>query len=358
VRFAFDESDLGDGKASTRVRMMQPHGGGVEGWHFPLRKGTEVLFTFLGGDPDRPVIAGVVPNAHTPSPVTKANHTTNVVQTGGRNRFELEDKAGAQRITLSTPHTNTMIRMGAPNADHNMIIRTDGATLLDAGQDWDVTVGAKLTEDVKGSVTETYHTSQTTTIDGPRLQTVTAGGMIQDITGGWLQSVAGGGKQVIKGGYEQDVTGDAITNVSADAAYTVSGSETHIVAGSETHVVAGAVSQNFGPTNGIFASVNWLIPGGAKIVTPKWDVLGPVTEWHSPFKGEFVAVDLHVGAIAMEYVSGAKLEACGVHAETLGCHVENTGIHKESKGIKIGHGGTKTEAQALAVLTCGFLKLG
>jgi type VI secretion system secreted protein VgrG len=68
VRFAFDESDLGAGKASTRVRMMQPHGGGIEGWHFPLRKDTEVLLTFLGGDPDRPVIAGVVPNALTPEP--------------------------------------------------------------------------------------------------------------------------------------------------------------------------------------------------------------------------------------------------------------------------------------------------
>ena len=48
--------------------MMQPHGGDIEGWHFPLRKGTEVLFTFLGGDPDRPVIAGVVPNAHHAEP--------------------------------------------------------------------------------------------------------------------------------------------------------------------------------------------------------------------------------------------------------------------------------------------------
>ena len=75
VRFAFDENTLADGKGSTRVRMMQPHGGGVEGWHFPLRKGTEVLFTFLGGDPDRPVIAGVVPNALTPSPVNAGNHT-------------------------------------------------------------------------------------------------------------------------------------------------------------------------------------------------------------------------------------------------------------------------------------------
>src|SRR5690606_24419065 len=91
VKFHFDESDLKDGKASTYVRMMQPHGGGTEGFHFPLRKGTEVIFTFLGGDPDRPVIAGVVPNATTPSPVTEANHTKNILRTGSGSHLTIDD---------------------------------------------------------------------------------------------------------------------------------------------------------------------------------------------------------------------------------------------------------------------------
>src|SRR5262245_35052404 len=106
VKLKLDESDLRGGKASTWVRMIQPHGGSVEGWHFPLRKGTEVVLAFLGGDPDRPVIAGVAPNAHTPSPVTGLNHTTNVIQTGGRNRIEMEDLEGSQRITISSPTMN------------------------------------------------------------------------------------------------------------------------------------------------------------------------------------------------------------------------------------------------------------
>jgi hypothetical protein len=41
--------------------------------HFPLRKGTEVLLAFIDGDPDRPVIAGTVPNPETPSVVTSKN---------------------------------------------------------------------------------------------------------------------------------------------------------------------------------------------------------------------------------------------------------------------------------------------
>src|SRR5262249_39740951 len=61
VKFAFDENKHDAGAASTVVRMMQPHGGNPEGFHFPLRKGTEVVVIFLGGDPDRPVIAGTVP---------------------------------------------------------------------------------------------------------------------------------------------------------------------------------------------------------------------------------------------------------------------------------------------------------
>ncbi|WP_437613863.1 type VI secretion system tip protein TssI/VgrG [Sorangium sp. So ce834] len=141
VKLKFDEASPRDGSGSTYVRMMQPHGGGVEGFHFPLRRGTEVLLSFLGGDPDRPVISGVVPNVLTPSPVTSGNHTKNVIQTGGRNRLELEDQAGAQRITLSTPYSNTYLRMGAPNDSHELIAKTDANSVWDSGSNFDVNVG-------------------------------------------------------------------------------------------------------------------------------------------------------------------------------------------------------------------------
>jgi uncharacterized protein involved in type VI secretion and phage assembly len=68
VKMRFDESALRGDAASTRIRMMQPHAGSPEGFHFPLRKGTEVMIGFLGGVPDRPFIAGAVPDAVTPSP--------------------------------------------------------------------------------------------------------------------------------------------------------------------------------------------------------------------------------------------------------------------------------------------------
>lgn len=142
IKFKFDESTLKQGNASTLVRMMQPHGGEIEGFHFPLRKGTEVAVTFMGGDPDRPVISGVVPNALTPSPVTSANHTKNVIQTGGRNRMEFEDLSGSQWIRISTPHAKTVINMGLPMDNiHELHMHTDKDTLLDTGANFDLNVG-------------------------------------------------------------------------------------------------------------------------------------------------------------------------------------------------------------------------
>lgn len=174
VRVQFDEGDLPEGKASTFVRMLQPHGGTTEGFHFPLRKGTEVLLLFLAGDPDRPVIAGVVPNTKTPSPVTSDSHTKNVIQTGGKNRFELEDAEGSQHVRLSTPTMETHIHLGAPREGFHMVHGTNGAALVSVDQNMRVKVGDVKHESVKSHVTEDFNANQTTTVTGMRKATLGA----------------------------------------------------------------------------------------------------------------------------------------------------------------------------------------
>jgi type VI secretion system secreted protein VgrG len=72
VQFHFDGAPNGE-KASRPVRMAQPFAGPDQGMHFPLRPGTEVVIAFVDGDPDRPIIVGAMPNAHTPSPVVAAD---------------------------------------------------------------------------------------------------------------------------------------------------------------------------------------------------------------------------------------------------------------------------------------------
>ncbi|MEZ6187607.1 MAG: type VI secretion system tip protein TssI/VgrG [Planctomycetota bacterium] len=95
LRFPFDTTRLGDRKhghlRSRYVRMLQPYAGRKSGMHFPLLKGTDVMVVHLDGDPDRPVIAGAVPNTDTLSPVTAGNHTSNRIETTSGNLLEFSD---------------------------------------------------------------------------------------------------------------------------------------------------------------------------------------------------------------------------------------------------------------------------
>ncbi|SLM32879.1 hypothetical protein MTBBW1_80222 [Desulfamplus magnetovallimortis] len=124
VILPFDRSGRFGGKASTWLRMMQPYAGENQGMHFPLHKGTEVLLTFIDGNPDRPLIAGAVPNPETSSPIVSSNQTKSVIQTGknpvdssvgaaayaayakgandhdNENYIEFEDKTGKERIRI------------------------------------------------------------------------------------------------------------------------------------------------------------------------------------------------------------------------------------------------------------------
>ncbi len=67
------------------MRMATPYAGSEKGMHFPLRKGTEVLLTFINGHPDNPVIATAVPNSEQRSVVTSRNATTHALQTSTAN---------------------------------------------------------------------------------------------------------------------------------------------------------------------------------------------------------------------------------------------------------------------------------
>ncbi|MFO0603174.1 MAG: type VI secretion system tip protein TssI/VgrG [Polyangiales bacterium] len=168
VDILFDEIDHPGGVSSTWLRMIQPHAGAPEGYHFPLRKGTEVTVGFVGGDPDRPVILGAVPNAETPAAVTSDNHTHDVIHTGGDNRVEIEDTAGAQYIDISTPPERTFLHLGAHHGGHrhNYITSTDGNGLIHTGGVMNVTVGGEKHETVTGTVLEEYDQTQRTEVTG------------------------------------------------------------------------------------------------------------------------------------------------------------------------------------------------
>jgi len=100
VILPFDLSGRKGGKASAWLRMAQPYTGSGHGMHFPLHKGTEVLLTFIDGDPDRPIIAAAVPNPETPSVVNDQSSRKAGFITPGGGSLVADDTAGKEQVTL------------------------------------------------------------------------------------------------------------------------------------------------------------------------------------------------------------------------------------------------------------------
>jgi type VI secretion system VgrG family protein len=111
VQVPFDITQKGANRGSAWVRMATPYAGSDHGMHFPLHKGTEVLLSFINGDPDQPVIIGAVPNSMTASPVVNANQSTSRIVTGGGQEISFDDQDG-DKYMLMKSNDNCWIRMG------------------------------------------------------------------------------------------------------------------------------------------------------------------------------------------------------------------------------------------------------
>ncbi|NUP13023.1 MAG: type VI secretion system tip protein VgrG [Polyangiaceae bacterium] len=232
VRLLFDEGDLVDGSRSTWVRMLEPHGGAPDGFHFPLRKGTEVHVAFLSSDPDRPMIVGVSPNAEKPSTVTAKNGTRNVLRTGSNNLWELEDLAGSQRVLLSTPSLATHLHLGA--GGHQLELRTDGTGLLHYGADLDVSVGATKTETVASDLSETYRATHALSVTGPSTRTLQTS---------WNWTVLGPVTNSLSSTFDETIQGSVTETYSADLSTHAVGAVTLTDDGSLTETVSGGLAQ-------------------------------------------------------------------------------------------------------------------
>jgi type VI secretion system secreted protein VgrG len=377
IKMHFDESDLDKGSASTWIRMMQPHAGAPEGFHFPLRKGTEVMVAFLGGDPDRPVIAGAIPNALTPSVVTSSNHTQNVVHTGSDNRIEIEDLAGKQYIDFETPPQKTFLHLGEPHEKHTHYIveNTQGDCKFEIGGNQDINVGGKLTEKVKGAVDETYASIQLTQIQGPQTTKAT-GAVTETYENMRMTCVLDNVTETYKAGHESTVTGPKVEIYASKQDTTVtgpteekvtgahvklSGPALHYHDGTMSTTVTGPVLQNFSgavtldyqDTTRTYANLTWLIPGGASLNAPNWNVQTPSETWlfakedkYWVKKNEFTGM--------CRAMAGFKFEICVAAAAVSGIKDELNGRVCAIKGPAIEKGAFAAEMGVLYIEVAGM----
>ncbi len=349
VKVRFEERDHPAGEASMWIRMLQPHGGNPEGWHFPLRKGTEVMLVFLGGDPDRPIIAGVAPNAHNPSPVTSANHTQNVIHTGGDNEIRIEDEAEKQWIDIFSPPEKSFIHLGKHHDahSHNWIISTDGNGLVHTGGQEDVRVGAILDEEVVGDVNERYLSNRTTDITGDDTRTV--GGNASDTIGGNETITVGGNQDNTVGGNQTNmVIGNRSHAVVGNQSSMIVGNDDTIVAANQSLLVAANQTTTIAATQSITVAAAMTITTPALTINaasftlnvPTTTKQGASESWFSPTKFEVTGLkNDHSGV--NNAIDGLKIEHCGVHMSTTGVEISTVGMEKDAVGAKIEQLGAK-----------------
>ena len=379
VRLMFDEATRRDGQNSTWVRMLQPHGGEPEGFHFPLRKDTEVYVSYVEGDPDRPVIVGAVPNAVTPSSVTEPNHSQNVIMTGGRNRIEIEDQDGSQYVEVSSPPQNSSLHLGAHNGPlhvgHNLTLTTDGNGLIHTGGERNVTIDGAQNETVDGDLTEHYKSNQTTTVDasftetihGSATQTINSSetrtvnsGVTETITGGETRDVTGGQTETITGATSRSIGAALTDTIGGSVTVSIDGNQTETILGSLAQTVTGGVTLNTSAalTQIAVGGIEFQAPAGFTVIAPGVRVIdafwkrigesieGKYADWPS-FKG-----------IKFEFVLGMAFGVFGVKGETVGMKMEVVGAAFEGKPVSIKDAALKLKGAGMKTWLKALISLG
>ena len=125
VVFPQDTSGRKKGKASCWLRRSQPYGGPGQGSMFPIAPGVEVLVSFLDGNPDRPLLTGVVSNVETGAVERGGTSNISGMVTGGGNALIFNDDNQKQSTLLKAGHASIMMGSGSTDAlmtasDHAM----------------------------------------------------------------------------------------------------------------------------------------------------------------------------------------------------------------------------------------------
>ena len=165
---ASNQLRAGSGDAARRTawaRVSQSLAGNGFGAQFIPRVGMEVVVQFIDGDPDRPLITGVVYNgAHAPPYALPGAHSRSGIRTRSYgsstpdNELFFEDADGAEVLGL------------VATKDHTFDITNDATVTIGHNRTQTITADDKLT--VSGGRTVTVEKDRTATVKGNEKATV------------------------------------------------------------------------------------------------------------------------------------------------------------------------------------------
>jgi type VI secretion system secreted protein VgrG len=220
VQFHWDQKGTNDENSSCWIRVSQGWAGKAWGTLFTPRIGTEVIVSYVDGDPDRPLVTGTVYNATQtvpytlPDDQTKSTIKTMSSKTGtAGNELRFEDKKDSEELYLHAQKDMTVL---VENDRNTTVTNADTLTVSKANK----------------SVTVSKGDESLTVTEGKRTITVTAGDETHTV----------GGKRTLK------VTGDSTHTNEAKFTHNVTGDYTLKIDGNLTIEAGGTISIKSGTT--------------------------------------------------------------------------------------------------------------
>ena len=261
VQFHWDRQGQNDEHSSVWIRVAQGWAGAGWGFLFIPRIGMEVIVSFLGGDPDRPVVTGCLYNGSHPTPYTLPDEKTkSTIKTnsslggGGSNELRFEDKKGSEEVYI---HAEKDFNEVVEN-NHTTRVKNCQTNTVDVDQA--ETIGRDQTMTVKrdrektvlgdekttigpspgGNRDETVHKDEVVRVWGNRTHIVRMDESLLVQQGTRLVNVFQGGDfETYQGGRETTVTSTDMLSVNGTRDTVVSGHYKVVQTGTEKFVLDG-----------------------------------------------------------------------------------------------------------------------
>ncbi|APG87639.1 type VI secretion system protein VgrGB (plasmid) [Sinorhizobium americanum] len=252
--FPWDRKAKKDGSDTCWVRVAQSWGGGTWGAQVIPRIGMEVMVAFVDGDPDRPLVTGVVPNPANPVPYDlPANKTRMVLRSNshkgsGFNEITFEDEAGKENQFFHAQKDQTTRVL------NDRTKRIDRHEVASIGANRAVEVGGNQKHEIGGSMN--------TVVGGTGPMAMALMGAVQGLSGHTAGLLAQAGQ--IAGGGGPALAAFAGTLASSALGFLNAGglgSREGVVAGSSPRADAGTALAGSGTGVGDAASGLFPLPG-------------------------------------------------------------------------------------------------
>jgi type VI secretion system secreted protein VgrG len=245
VQFHWDREGKKDDNSSCWIRVSTPWSGKNWGMVAIPRIGQEVVVSYLEGDPDRPLITGMVYNAETMPPYAlPANKTQSGIKTrsskgGGAanfNEIRFEDKIGSEELYFHAEKDQKVI------VEHDQSIDVGNDRKEHIGRDRDLKVDRDKSEEVKRSKSIVVGATHTEEI-GTNMSITVGSNLTETVALNYAETVGAAMELTVGGAMAVSVGGVLAETVGATKNESIGGSKSETVGGSKTSSIGGDYSE-------------------------------------------------------------------------------------------------------------------